>query len=310
MMGIAIMHCKLLTIGLVVVLALACRQSAFAQTAVTFKTVDGVTVYGTYYGDVSTSLPLILLFHQAGSNSAEYTPIAPRLVKDGFDCLAIDQRAGGSMFDATNRTATGITTQPTSFLDALKDLDATLAWAKANHPKSKIVVWGSSYSAALVFLLAAHHPGQISALLSFSPGEYLATPSMVGDAAAKVTIPVYITCSMDKTEQRNARHIFTAVASTDKTMFIPTTGGVHGSSTLRTDRDPTGSAENWKAVETFLAKVNHEMAPPAKAPPHPALSFPTTKPKPTTKPIPKPAVKPVAKPATKPGAKPVTKPSP
>jgi hypothetical protein len=41
------------------------------------------------------SQPYILLSHQAGSNRAEYAPIAPRLVKPGFNCLAIDQRSGG-----------------------------------------------------------------------------------------------------------------------------------------------------------------------------------------------------------------------
>ena len=36
-----------------------------------------------------------------------------------------------------------------------------------------ILVWGSSYSAALVFLLAAEHQDEIKAILAFSPGEYL-----------------------------------------------------------------------------------------------------------------------------------------
>jgi len=254
-MSVRIAHRFAMSIGLVLMLGFGCSSLAMAQTPITLHAVDGATIYGYYYGGSDLSRPIILLFHQAGANAAEYAPIAPRLVKDGFDCLAIDQRAGGSMFDATNQTAEAIGTLPSGFLDVLKDMNAALDWARTIRPKSKIVLWGSSYSAALVFLLAKEHPGQIWALLSFSPGEYLTTPAMVATAAAGVTIPVFITCAMNKQEEFNAHHIYSAVASSDKTLFVPKTGGVHGSSTLRTDRDPDGSTENWQAVEAFLSKL-------------------------------------------------------
>lgn len=244
-----------------ILLCLACVSSLKAQTPLTLSAADGLTVYGNYYGGPGKSRPVILLFHQAGSNSAEYAPIAPRLNKDGFDCLAIDQRAGGSMWDTTNQTADAAGAYPTGYLDAMKDLEAALKWARTTRPASKVIVWGSSYSAALVFLLAKNHPADVSAILSFSPGEYLTTSSMVADAAAKVTVPAYITCAPNATEERNARQIFTALGSTDKTFYIPTVAGVHGSSTLRVDRDPTGAASNWTAVEKFLGRLKPLLAP-------------------------------------------------
>ena len=66
-----------------------------AQQEVTLTAADGVKISGTYYAAASKSAPIILLFHQAGSNRWEYAPIAPRLVKAGFSALAIDARHGG-----------------------------------------------------------------------------------------------------------------------------------------------------------------------------------------------------------------------
>jgi dienelactone hydrolase len=104
------------------------------------------------------------------ASSAEYAPIAPRLARAGFTVLAIDQRSGDGAFGGTNRTAAGLGRKAT-YEEALADLEAALAWAKANASGAPVVVWGSSYSAALVFLLAARHPGDVNGVVAFSPGE-------------------------------------------------------------------------------------------------------------------------------------------
>ena len=227
-------------------------STACAQRAVTFVASDGLKIHGIYYPAPGSSTPVILLFHQAGSNHWEYAPIAPRLVSAGFSCLAVDQRAGGDMWGHKNLTA-GQLSHPADYLDALKDLDAALAWARKENPSRKIIVWGSSYSASLVFLLAAKHPGEIAGLLSFSPGEYFGDKHMIRDAAAKVDIPVFIDSAKDSEEESVARSIFDAVAGIkDRVQFIPQIAGVHGSSTLREDRNPCGAAENWDAVLSFL----------------------------------------------------------
>ena len=117
----------------------------------------------------------------------------------------------------------------------------------------KVIVWGSSYSACLVFVLAAKHPGEIAGLLSFSPAEYFQNKSLVHDAAVKVNIPVFITSAKDNEEEESARSIFDVTADEkDRVLFVPRTAGVHGSSTLREDRNPDGAAENWSAVLAFL----------------------------------------------------------
>jgi dienelactone hydrolase len=249
---------NLLPIISVLMLA-ACQQPAtspmpeqpamMAVTSVNFMADDGLTVSGRYY---RTDAPkaLILLFHQANSSKDEYATIAPKLVEEGYSVLAVDQRSGGAMF-GTNQTAARLKT-PVTYGDALHDLDAALNWGRTM--RLPIIAWGSSYSSALVFQLAAKHPTEVSAVLAFSPGEYLGPGDPVAAAAAKTTVPVFVAVSSDPAELSAARPIFSRVPSTSKTLYVPA-HGVHGSSTLIADRNPKGAEANWAKVDAFLTSV-------------------------------------------------------
>ena len=225
-------------------------STAADSVPVTFQAADKLTIFGRYYAAAHPKA-LILLFHQAGSSKGEYATIAPRLVKDGYSALAIDQRSGGDLF-STNETATLIG-HKVDFLDAEQDLQAALDWAE--QKKLPVIVWGSSYSAALVFPLAAKNAGKIKALLAFSPGEYLKDGQLVHRSAAKLSIPVFITSAKNPDEIAAAKSIFAAVPGSGNTLYVPPTAGVHASSTLIAARNPTGAAQNWQAVETFLKRV-------------------------------------------------------
>ena len=231
----------------------AIAPAALAQKDVTLTAADGVKITGSYYPAAKASAPIILLFHQAGSNRWEYAPIAPKLAAAGFSCLAIDARHGGEMWGHPNETVARLGKEA-GYLEALPDLEAALAWARRENPSRKIIVWGSSYSSCLVFVLAAKHPGEIAGLLSFSPAEYFkGNPNLVHDAAAKVKIPVFITSAKDQEEEEAAKSIFDATASKkESVLYKPVAGGVHGSSTLRADRNPEGADQNWAAVLAFL----------------------------------------------------------
>lgn len=222
-----------------------------ASEPVILTAPDGVKVYGDFYSAGSKSRPFILLFHQAGSNRAEYSPIAPRLVALGFNCLAIDQRSGGDMWGRKNETVLHVG-HSSEYGDVLKDMEAALAWAKSQGNNGKVLLWGSSYSAALVFPLAAGHRQEVAGILAFSPGEYLDDPHAVHDAAAKVSVPIFVTSAKDQQEIAAARSILAVAPAQQKTQFIPRVAGVHGSSTLRADKNRSGESENWRAVEVFL----------------------------------------------------------
>lgn len=225
------------------------QPAMMAVTPVNFMADDGLTVSGRYYR-ADAPKALILLFHQANSSKDEYATIAPKLAELGYSALAVDQRSGGTMF-GPNLTAARMTT-PVVYGDALHDLDAALTWGRTMQ--LPVIVWGSSYSSALVFQLAAKHPGEITAVLAFSPGEYIGPGEPVATAAARTKVPVFVAVSGDPSELASARPIFAQVASTNKTFYAPK-NGVHGSSTLNDARNPKGAKANWAAVEKFLASV-------------------------------------------------------
>jgi alpha-beta hydrolase superfamily lysophospholipase len=80
-------------------MAPACTHAA---DAISFTASDRVQVFADYYSAGSKAKPLILLFHQAGSNRGEYATIGPMLATLGFNALAIDQRSGGNAWGQTN----------------------------------------------------------------------------------------------------------------------------------------------------------------------------------------------------------------
>ena len=235
-------------------LAAANAADAVAGEPVTIRAADGVTVYGQVWRAAGAKPPLIVAFHQAESSSAEYELIAPRLVEAGFTVLAIDQRSGDGAFGGTNRTAAALG-RAASYDEALPDLAAALAWAKADAKGAPVIVWGSSYSAALAFVLAAAHPGDVSAIVAFSPGEYLAGKQTVRSAAAKVSVPVWIDQASSAEESARSAVILKAVKASDKHQFSAKVKSTHGSSTLRADSNPTGAETHWQALLAFLARV-------------------------------------------------------
>jgi len=215
------------------------------------EAADGVALSAEFtLTATARSRGTILLFHMAGSNRGEYAAIAPELARRGFATLAIDQRSGGDAFGQRNETAAAVGRDP-GYRAALPDLEAALGWARARGGPDRVLVWGSSYSAALVFLLAAARP--VSAVLAFSPGEYLRGAS-VRDAAARVSCPVFVTADADPTEEAAAAAILAAVPGSPKRQHRPQ-AGAHGSSILRADRNPRGAAAAWAAVGAFLDEV-------------------------------------------------------
>lgn len=217
-----------------------------ASQAVNLRARDGVSISGMAYA-ADHPKAIVLLFHQAGSSKAEYATIAPKLAAAGFTALAIDQRSGGDLY-GPNETARRLG-KPVGYEQAKPDLEAALDWATAKH--LPVVLWGSSYSASLVFEVAADHPQEVSAVMAFSPGEYFDDMKAVAHAAAKIRVPIYVTSAPDADEVNEAKAILAASPARSKTQYVPQIG-VHGASTLIDAEDPKGATENWKHALAFL----------------------------------------------------------
>ncbi len=216
---------------------------------------DGVAVHADFQGDVPGTRPLMILFHQAGSNRHEYDPVVPGLQALGCDTLAVDQRSGGGMWNAENQTVAALG-KATGYGAAYPDFEAALAWGEAAGADT-IVVMGSSYAASLVIELAANHPDTVDGVISFSPGEYFSTGRRIRDAAARLTVPVFVSQASTPGEVAAAADIVAEVPEGLATQFEARLAP-HGASALRNDTNPEGEAEVWAAVTAFLAGIGQD----------------------------------------------------
>ena len=219
-----------------------------------FEAEDGTTVFAKLRQADGDAIGVILMFHQAGSNMHEYDPIAPRVVAFGYDCLTVDLRAGGDMWDSVNRTAAQFSAQQ-GYLDAYQDLEAALAWAVEEEYET-ILAWGSSYSASLALRLAAEN-GSVDGVLSFSPGEYFDTEGLVAGWNSEIGVPCLFAATSQEL-QGGAYDIYDAAPKTDVRngdMMFGANTGVHGSSTLYEELNPDSNELYWSGVEQFLLSI-------------------------------------------------------
>lgn len=220
-------------------------DTAFIKT-VTFDSEDGLEMTADQY-HIKLDKPVIILCHQAGWSRGEYKEIAVTLNELGFNCIALDQRSGGSVNGISNQTAANARAEGKgqTFLDAEQDIRAAITKYAAEYNKN-VILWGSSYSSSLALKVAAEND-KVDKVLSFSPGEYLPGVS-VANTAKDLDKPAFLTSS--KSEAGQTKAIFDNIKSTDKTQFVPNGAGRHGSSALWTSEGD--NAEYWVAVKAFL----------------------------------------------------------
>ncbi len=248
----------MLAIMLVIMLVIMCMISCSAEETydrmILLETSDGLAIKADVYDTSQPGAPVILLFHQARFSRGEYRSIAPRLNDLGYNCIAIDQRSGDKIKGVKNETyilaeKLGLGTE---YIDAYPDLELLLSHVKKTYPNQKIILWGSSYSASLSMVLATQYPEDIAAVLTFSPGSYFTIKGKsIGEYAALLTCPVFMTCARDEVPSR--REIFDKIQGAGKVFFAPEAEGFHGSKALWPEHD--GNEFYWEAVASFLGTL-------------------------------------------------------
>lgn len=243
---------------LVLAVALLATSAHAKGQEVSFETADGITVYGDIYTtpDLPKSAPLILLFHQGGGDArGEYLPLVSRLVAEGYNLLAIDQRRGGDRFGMENRTLAGIQDEDYSYCDVYPDLEAALQYALDSGFTGKIAAWGSSYSAALVFQLADNYPDEIHAVLAFSPAS---GDPMAGCRPEKhsknLSQPVLALRPSREAEIPSVIEQLQTFAEHGHQTYV-TDPGTHGSSMLNPERVDGPTEATWHVVLDFLSRA-------------------------------------------------------
>ena len=242
---------------LVLAAAGASAQTALApDSTVQFQTADGVTVWGDLYlADAPRSAPVILLFHQGGGDGrAEYGPLVASLLGRGFHAFSIDQRRGGSRLGGTNRTVAALEGRSFTYCEAYADLEAAFSYVGELGLTGKRIVWGSSYSAALVLKLAVEHGEEVAAVLAFSPasGEPMAgcEPASFVD---RLAVPALVLRPMSEMEIERVQVQLQSFAASGLETYVADPG-VHGSSMLNPARVGAPTTDAWAVVMDFLGR--------------------------------------------------------
>jgi len=234
-------------IRLLHVFVLACLASLPARAGtVTFEAEDGVLVTADALRPETFPKTVIVLFHMAGASRGEYLDIAKRLNRMGYATLAVDQRSGGMFNGIKNETAARFGRDP-GYAGAIPDLKAAVSHAREKLGAERIGVIGSSYSAALVLVLAGRERNFADAVMAFSPGEYFSDRQFVKSALAGISVPVFLTAARSEAGQWRP---FADILKDRASGFVPKGNGRHGATALLS----SDGKEYWAALEAFLTK--------------------------------------------------------
>lgn len=220
----------------------------YGQQKITFKSGDGIIVTADLYLK-DKSYPYIILFHQANYSRGEYIETAPKLMKLGFNCLAVDLRSGKEVNFVQNETAIQARLKglPTEYLDAEKDMIAAITYIKQISPV-KIILFGSSYSASLCLKIATSNTNIIS-VVAFSPGEYFQSSLRIKDEIKGLTKPLFIAST--KAENPFIKEMVNSLPVNQITWYMPSkSNGMHGSRALW-QKTPENE-DCWMALLLFL----------------------------------------------------------
>lgn len=218
-----------------------------------FPSLDGLIISSNIY-EINTSAPIIVLCHQAMYNKFEYEGIAQKLNKDGFNCIAIDQRSGGPIANQANETTLRAYEKKKgiNFFDSEQDIIATIDYVKEKY-EGPLILWGSSYSSTLALYIGSTNE-KVDAVIAFSPGDYWEDErGPLSEIMFGFSKPLFITSA--KRESESIIEILSKVKLGENQIhFEPTGSGYHGSMALWEGQ--IGGEEYWGAVTNFLKGIN------------------------------------------------------
>lgn len=222
-------------------------------TEIEFPATDGGTVTAYWRGNTEADAPTIMLFHMAGSSArGEYADVVPALQANGYSTLAVDLRSGGGRLGVPNQTAIRYQDQSARYCDAYPDMLGAVGWVKTNRPGTRIIAWGSSYSAALVIKLAAERPDALTAVLAFSPAS---GDPMVNCRPEQFLPQLQIPVLALRPDGEMAVESVQAQAAVFRAAGLPYVeieGGRHGSLMLQERFTGKAMTEAWRDVLAFM----------------------------------------------------------
>ena len=222
---------------------------------VSWITSDERTVHATWFGSLGPPHGIVMALHQAGaSGRGEYGPIIPRLTEGGWDVVAVDLREGGSRFGGENRTA-GDDGGNGDYCAAEADLLGGIPYIRGVRADIPLVLFGSSYSAALALRAAAVHYNDVSGVVAFSPATEGPMAACRGEEVTEgLLTSILAVRPADEMERDSAQEQFRRLREQGHRTYVADPG-VHGASTLVEERVGGDVEATWRVVEEFLRDV-------------------------------------------------------
>jgi pimeloyl-ACP methyl ester carboxylesterase len=242
--------------------------SGLAPETLTRTLPDGLEMTADYYAQRGRLPgPIVVACHMAGSSRGEFVEIAPEFSRYGCSLLAVDLRAGKEHGGVANQTAAAFEKKhgrAATYEEAYPDVVEAVKWARELRPEAKLILLGSSYSAALAIAFAGREPKAVDAVLAFSPGEYIEGWTVALDAR-KVAVPVHVSCGNGPEEKGKAMRLYNALDKKLRSSYFPADSIVarHGAPLLI---QPDEGARNrvWHGVYMLIKSLS-EPTPPASA---------------------------------------------
>ncbi len=226
---------------------------------ISFYTPDSIKIYGDLY-ELNKMGNTILLFHQGGSNAkGEYASIIPRLITNGFNVLAIDQRMGGQVYGNYNRTLANLPTNSFGdgygYCDAYNNIESALNFIIESDFIGKKILWGSSYSASLAIQLANNRQSDINGVLAFSPASGGPMKECRPDEYFEtLKVPLLLLRPPNEMENESSKLQFDLAKKFNHETYVAQYG-THGSSMLVKERVGNEVEDTWEVVLSFLNKI-------------------------------------------------------
>jgi pimeloyl-ACP methyl ester carboxylesterase len=245
----------------------AAPATALAPETLTRTLPDGLEMTADYYSQPGKLPgPIVVACHMAGSSRGEFAKIAPEFLRYGCSLLAVDLRAGKERNGVVNQTSAAFEKKhgrPATYAEAYPDVVEAVKWARETRPEAKLILLGSSYSAALAVAYAGREPTAVDAVLAFSPGEYIEGWTVALDAR-KVTVPVHVSCGNGPEEKGRTMRIYNALDKKLRSSYFPADSIVapHGAEILAQE-DEGARNRVWHGVYMLIKSLSE----PAQAPP-------------------------------------------
>jgi len=157
---------------------------------VTFRTVDGVLLSGSFYEGSPKPSPAVILVHMLTRNRRDWEPVASRLASEGVAALTVDLRGHGESTPAP-------TEEGASPAAMVRDVAAARQFlgARPDVAHDQIGIAGGSLGANLALIAAAADPS-IRAVALLSPTlDYRGV--RIEQAARKFTRPMLLVASRE-----------------------------------------------------------------------------------------------------------------